>query len=695
MNQETNNKKQKWVVTAAWPYVNATPHLGTILQLLSADVFARYRRQQGDEVVCVSGSDSHGTPITVAAQREGIPPEELSFAKHEEILNILREWRIEYENYTITHTDHHIRFIQDFYRKCFENGFIFEKTEKQLYCNHDKMFLPDRYVEGICPVCGAERARGDQCTASECGAIYGAAELIEPKCVICGNTPKLQDTTHWYFDFGFFTDELTEFISNHKILSNKVKQEALNLIKDGIPARSITRDLIWGVPAEPIFGPKAANKSIYVWFEAVLGYISATAEYFNKEGESPDKWKEFWFEKDTKLIFAIGKDNLIFHLLIFPALVLGTKEPYILPYQSMTTQFLMFEGKAFSKSHGIGIWGDEATNLLPSDYWRFVLIANRPENRDTNFYWTEFEKLVNSGLNDSVGNFINRAISLVHRYFDGIVPSIDKEELEDLAFAKEITNSVSAVQNLLDVFSLKDGLLRIIALASEGNSYFSSRQPWHLIKEQPNQAKTVLNLGIQLAHALGALLAPFTPDASERIFKQLNLSENPHRRAYSSITSSSIPAGHQLGKPEPLFVKIDAKELEQQLIDNRKTQTISTKEEDKKSVNDQEEVIDYSHFSSVKMVVGTIEKVEEVEGAEKLLKLQVNIGEEIRQIVAGIRQYYSPDQLLNRQVIVVKNLKPIKLRGEYSNGMLLAADEDGAPILLGADRPVNNGTIIK
>ncbi|MCK4280481.1 MAG: methionine--tRNA ligase, partial [Candidatus Lokiarchaeota archaeon] len=403
---KNTDKKEKWVCTAAWPYVNAIPHLGNMIgSVLSADIFARYLRSKGAEVVFVSGSDMHGSPAIVAAKKINTTPEKLAIKNHNLIKDLLEKWQISFDNYTDTHNPIHMKFVQDFYLEIQKNGYIFEKETDEFYCENDNLFLPDRFIVGTCPHCGFDAARGDQCDSPDCGKLLTPIELIEPRCNICGQKPIIKKTKHWYFDLPKLEKELEKFIIENKIIPANARTSCLNSIKRGIPQRAITRDLEWGIPA-PFKG--AEEKTIYVWFEAVLGYISAVKEWAEKIVGDKSKFEYFWNDKNTRSVYFIAKDNIIFHLLIFPGLIIAynknkpENEKFELPYNVSSTEFLMFENDKFSKSRNIGIWIDEALELAPVDYWRFNLIFNRPEKSDTSFLWSEFQNNINI-LNDNLG----------------------------------------------------------------------------------------------------------------------------------------------------------------------------------------------------------------------------------------------------------------------------------------------------
>ncbi|MHA1535824.1 MAG: methionine--tRNA ligase, partial [Promethearchaeota archaeon] len=439
----SNTKKEKWVITSAWPYASYMPHLGNMIgSTLSADVFARFCRLKGDEVVFVSGTDSHGTPVAVAAKKLKVSAEELAKKNHSKIKKLYEKWNISYDNYTVTYNPTHIDFTRNFYLEVQKNGYVFEKEIESFYCENDNLFLPDRFVEGTCPHCGDENARGDQC--DKCQKLLTPLELKKSRCAICSNPPIIRKTKHWYLDLPKLQGRLGDLIKNNVIIPPNARQMCLNSIAEGIPERSITRDLEWGIPA-PFKG--ADEKTIYVWFEAVLGYISAVKEWAETIAKDSKKFEYFWNDPNTKTVFFIGKDNIIFHLIIFPGLLLAynegksKNERFVLPFNVSSTEFLMFGTDKLSKSRGIGIKIDEALKLAPLDYWRFNLLYNRPETRDTSFLWSEFENNIKT-LNDNIGNFIHRTLTFIDKQFDGKVPNKLENDEVDIQFIDHI-NSIS------------------------------------------------------------------------------------------------------------------------------------------------------------------------------------------------------------------------------------------------------------
>ena len=539
----------RWVVNAAWPYVNSVPHLGTFIHLLSADVYARYLRLKGEEVIAVTGSDEHGTPIEVEAIKKGVPPKQLTDKIHQQICELLDAYNIRFDNYTRTENPIHIRYTQELYRKLYENGYIYTQDVNLPYCEADKRFLPDRFVEGTCPNCGYEQARGDQCES--CGRVLDPLELIRPRCVFCGATPNIRSSKHWFFDLPKFRDKLYAYVKENKQFPENARNFSLTWLEEGLKPRGVTRDNKWGIPA-PF--PESEGKTIYVWLEAVLGYVSASIEWAEKSGK-PEAWKEFWFAEETRNVHFIGKDNIPFHAIIFPALLQATHDPYVLPWQVASTEFILFDGQKFSKSKRIGVWIDEALKYAPAEYWRYVLIAIRPETRDANFTWREFEAHVNAELNDVLGNFIHRTLTFINNQFDSTIPEPGKLDVKDEAIKREIEQAPGKIASLLDAFQLRSGLAAAIELARKGNQYLSEREPWHLIKSDRAKTATSLYLASQLVAALEILLLPFLPETSKRIREQLNLDPTT-RESWSDAGSFRLKPGHKIGKATPLFHKV-------------------------------------------------------------------------------------------------------------------------------------------
>ena len=556
----------KVLVTSAWPYINVTPHIGNLVgSVLSADVAARYYRMRGDDVIMVSGSDEHGTPIEVEAIKQGIAPKELTDRNHARVTDLFRKWEASFDNYTRTESPVHKEFVREHLMKIYRNGYIFAQETQMLYCERDQRFLPDRFVEGKCPFCGYERARGDQC--DRCGRLLETTSLIEPHCVICGTTPTVRTTKHWYIDLSKVAEQLTEYITNNEQLPNNTKTFSLNWIKEGLKPRAVTRDVDWGIPA-PF--PGAEGKTIYVWVDAVLGYVSATKEYCSRVGE-PEKWKEFWFNKEAKTLYFIGKDNIPFHTIILPALLLASREGYNLPWNVSATEFLQFKGEKASKSRRIGIWIDEALDMFPVDYWRFFLMSTRPENKDTDFSWDFFIEKINSELNDSFGNFVHRDLTFITNQFGGQVPEPKKLTAVDEMVLQAIREKIETMTGEFESFKLQSAANTLIGLSRIGNQYLNENEPWKLMKTDKERAGSIFFVSTQIVKALAVASVPFIPGSSQTLWEILNLPGSIEKSKWEEALVP-LPAGHKINKPKPLFSKIEDKDaaLEEKLMMIRK-----------------------------------------------------------------------------------------------------------------------------
>jgi methionyl-tRNA synthetase len=560
----------KVLVTSAWPYINVVPHLGNLVgSVLSADVAARYYRLRGDDVIMVSGSDEHGTPIEVEAMKQGITPKELTDRNHAIVADLFKRWGTSFDNYTRTESPVHKEFVRETLIKIYNKGCIFSQETQMLYCEHDQRFLPDRFVEGKCPHCGYERARGDQCDS--CGRLLETTFLLEPRCVICGNTPTVKTTRHWYIDLSRFTDPLIQYITENKQLPANAKNFSLNWIKEGLKPRAVTRDVDWGIPA-PF--PGAEGKTVYVWVDAVLGYVSATIEYCRRIGE-PEKWREFWFDKSAKTLYFVGKDNIPFHTIILPALLLASGENYNLPWNVSATEFLQFKGEKASKSQRIGIWIDEALELFPADYWRFFLMATRPESKDTNFSWDIFLEKINADLNDTFGNFIHRTLTFINTRFNGEVPQPQRLTTEDEAVLQAIKEKVETAAREFETAKLQSAANTLISIGCVGNQFLNEKEPWNLIKTDKAKAGTILYVAAQVVKATAVVSEPFMPTTAEQLWQALNLSGSVHTSSWKDAVKP-LEAGHKTAKAKPLFQKIDAdeKKLDEMLTKVRAVKAI-------------------------------------------------------------------------------------------------------------------------
>lgn len=678
--------KEKVLVTSALPYANGPIHLGHLSgAYLPADIYVRYKRLNGDDVLYICGSDEHGVPITITADKEKVSPQVIIDRYHESNKRAFKRFGMSFDNYSRTSLPIHHETAKEFFLEFYNRGLFTEKKSNQFYDEKAKMFLPDRYVEGTCPRCGNEQARSDEC--ENCGSLYDPSELINPKSKVTGETPVLKETTHYYFPLGKYQPALENYVNemNEKYgWKENVLQYCRGWFKEGLKDRAITRDLDWGVKV-PV--DSAAGKVIYVWFEAVLGYISSTKE-FSQLKKQPDLWKKYWQDIKTKYIAFIGKDNVVFHTIIFPAILMawneGKNEKYCLPQNVPANEFLNFEGKKFSKSRGWGIDVDEFLNIFPPDPLRYTLAANLPENKDTDFYWKEFQLRNNSELADILGNFINRTFTFIHKHFDGKVPAKGKPEKIDNDMLIEISEYPGRIAELFERYKIKDGVNEMMNLARDGNKYFNDSEPWVTIKSNKEKCGTTLNICLQAIYTLAELFYPVLPFSSEKLFKMLNAKPVDWRESGKSL----LKEGHQINNAEILFPKIEDEVIEEQISKLGHTETRADKKPD--------ELISYDDFMKTKLKVAEVLSAEKITKSKKLMKIKVMLDDGERQLVAGIAEHYNPEDLIGKKVVVVANLQPAKLMGEESRGMILAVDKEpnGLQVLI-VDDSVKIGTRVK
>ena len=678
--------KEKVLVTSALPYANGNIHLGHLSgAYLPADIYVRYKRLNGDDILYICGSDEHGVPITITADKEKVTPKEVIDRFHNANKSAFEKFGMSFDIYSRTSLPIHHETAQSFFKSFYDQGILVEKKTMQFYDEKVKMFLPDRYVEGTCPRCGNEEARSDEC--EKCGSLYDPSELKNPKSKISGETPVLKETSHYFFPLGKYQDRLKKYIDE---MNEKYgwKDNVLNYCRgwfnDGLKDRAITRDLDCGVKV-PLDG--VDNKVLYVWFEAVLGYISATKELSHQRSE-PDLWKEYWQGKDTKYIAFIGKDNVVFHTIIFPAILMAwndaNKDKFILPQNVPANEFLNFEGKKFSKSRGWGIDLDEFLQLFPADLLRYTLAANLPENKDTDFFWKEFQSRTNGELADILGNFVNRTFTFAHKHFDGKVPERNKLQKIDEEMLDYLKSQPQKIADLIERFKIKDAVFEMMNLARAGNKYFNDSEPWVTSKRNKEQCATTINICLNTIYTLGVIFEPVIPNTSVKILKMLNARPTEWSKSGNSI----LHQGQKINEAEILFTKIEDKVIEEQI---NKLEPMA----DKPIESIEEITID--EFKRLKLKVAKIIAAENVKKSDKLLKLQIDLGSEQRQLVAGIAKSYKPEELIGKKVLIVANLKAAKLFGIESQGMILAVDtpEEGKVKIIEIDEAIELGKTAK
>lgn len=668
----------RYLVTSALPYANGRLHIGHVAgAYLPADIFVRWLRLHNEDVVYICGTDEHGTPISISADREGISPTEVVKRYHHLIKTAFDALNIEFDNFSGTARPVHHALSQEFFTALHDEGHVVPRVTRQFYCEHDKRFLPDRYVEGICPRCQAPGARGDQC--DNCGQIYETTTIIEPRCKICGNQPVIRETTHWYLQLSDFKDQLERWIATKDYWKENVRNFMLNLLEQGLVERPITRDLSWGVPV-PL--KEAGDKVLYVWFEAPVGYISSTIEWAEKIGE-PERWKDYWLNPETRLVHFIGKDNIIFHALIWPAVLMGQKRSYCLPHDIPANEFMNLEGKKISTSNNWAIWVDEFAQKFPADYLRYYLASNAPEKGDSDFSFRDFQQKVNGDLNNVLGNLANRVFAFSWKNFDGKVrhPELGKE-------AKTVLDEAQAIFEKIDAgyreYQVKNNSKLGIDIARIGNRFFDERKPWVQIKEDPKQVEETLWTCISLLRMASVALFPIIPGSMDRLRRMMGL------EALQEWEKPDFQADYELDQPEPLFFKLEDAVIEAEIeLLKQGSQKPAVKLEPIK------DTISYDDFAKLDLRMAKILEAAPVKKTNKLLHLKVDLGDRQRELVAGIAEHYKPEDIVGKQVLMLVNLEPKTIRGVQSQGMILAVDTGQGLALLWADKPCPPGSLVR
>lgn len=646
----------KIFISCALPYANGPCHLGHLRSTyLPADIYARYNRMIGNDVLMVCATDEHGTPIAVKADNENKKPIEISKRYHDMIAEDIRSMNISLDNFTRTTDEKHYDIAQNFFLDLYNKGYIYKKDITQLFCENCNKFLPDRYVQGICPVCGAE-ARGDHC--EKCGRHLEPTELKEPECLTCGCTPVIKDTYQYFFKLSDFQKDVEEYIDSNEHLPANVKNYARNWLKEGLNDWVLTRDMDWGIPV-PL--DEATGKVIYVWGEAFLGYISSASQWSDETGI---KWEDYW---NDYVVHFIGKDIIYHHAIFWPALLsaYGCK----MPDNIYAGEFLSLEGQKMSTSKNWVVWISDFVEEFDPDLLRFYLTINAPLNKDTDFSWKDFQRRNNDGLADVIGNFLHRTFTFTHKFFDGKVPQYRDPSDEDLEFEAAIRELPGRVGEFISNYEFREGLLEIFRVAKLGNKYFNDQEPWKAVKEDLQKAANTLYLSNQLAKTLAVVLKPYIPTKADAIAEIINIDIPEDWDA----AMAPLAEGHEINKAKPLFKKIDDDVIDAQIT--KLNETLKGTEEEDENMSD---IITIDDFDKVEIRIGQIMEAEKIEKSDKLLKLQVDIGDEVRQIVAGLAKFYAPEELVDRKVAVVVNLKPAKLFGTLSEGMILATGESGA-----------------
>ncbi len=675
-------KFKRYLITSALPYANGPVHIGHLAGVyIPSDIYARYLRLKGEDVISVCGSDEHGVPITIKARQMGITPQEVVDKYNAIIKDSFMRFGMSFDIYARTSSKVHHETASEFFRNLYDKGEFVEKTTEQYYDEEAKTFLADRYIMGTCPHCSNENAYGDQC--EKCGTTLNATDLINPRSTVSGSKPVLRETSHWFLPLDKYEPFLKKWIlEDHKEWKSNVYGQCKSWLDMGLQPRAVSRDLDWGVPV-PVEG--ANGKVLYVWFDAPIGYISATKEL------TPD-WEKYWKSEDTRLVHFIGKDNIVFHCIVFPGM-LKAEGSYILPDNVPANEFLNLEGDKISTSRNWAVWLHEYLEDFPGkeDVLRYVLCANAPETKDNDFTWKDYQTRNNSELVAIYGNFVNRALVLTQKYYESVVPAIGELTDFDRETLAEIPVLRKKVEESIENFRFREALKEAMNIARLGNKYLADTEPWKVIKTDPERVKTIMNISLQIAANLAVVFEPFMPFTSEKLLKMLNLA----KPGWDMLGRADIlAAGHTLGEPSLLFDKIEDDAIEKQL--EKLANTKKANEIKATPVAPQRDVVSYDDFSKMDIRVGTILEAERVPKTDKLLKLTIDTGIDKRTVVSGIAGYFTPEQAIGKKVSMLVNLEPRKIRGIESHGMILMAqDADGRLEFVAPLTDVRNGSEVK
>lgn len=672
---------KRYLVTSALPYANGPVHIGHLAGVyIPSDIYTRYQRLRGRDVIHVCGSDEHGVPITIKAKKEGITPQQVVDRYHEIIKNAFAGLGIEFDIYSRTSSDMHTVTASEFFRKLYDEGKFVEQTSEQYYDEEAKMFLADRYITGTCPKCGNENAYGDQCEA--CGSTLSPDELVNPHSTLSGSVPVKKSTTHWYLPLNDYEQMLREWIlEGHKEWKTNVYGQCKSWLDGGLQPRAVSRDLDWGIPV-PVEG--ADGKVLYVWFDAPIGYISATKEL------TPD-WEKYWKSEDTKLVHFIGKDNIVFHCIVFPSM-LKAHGGYILPENVPSNEFLNLEGDKISTSRNWAVWAHEYLEDMPGkeDVLRYVLCANAPETKDNDFTWKDYQARNNNELVAVLGNFVNRALVLTQKYYGGVVPQCGELTEYDKQTIEELSTIKSSLEHNIENYRFREALKDAMNFSRIGNKYLADSEPWKVVKTDTERVKTILYIALQITANIATAIEPFMPFSAAKILNMLAV----EKFGWDSLGSMElILAGHTIGTPSLLFEKIEDDVIQRQIDKLEATKAANAAAEVK--AEPQKEECTFDDFQKMDIRVSTILAAEKVAKTKKLLKLTVDTGIDQRTIVSGIAEHFTPEELVGKQVLVLVNLQPRELKGILSQGMILMAeDATGALRLVQPSEAVKAGSMV-
>lgn len=675
---------KRYTITAALPYANGPVHIGHLAGVyVPADIFVRYLRLKKEDVLFVCGSDEHGVAITIKARQKGVTPQVLVNEYHEMIKQSFEEFGIGFDVYSRTSSKHHHDTATEYFKDLNEKDVFIQKETEQFYDEEKEQFLADRYIRGTCPKCGYDDAYGDQC--ENCGSTLSPMELINPRSALSKNTPTRKKTTHWFLPLNKYEKWLQEWIlEGHKDdWKSNVYGQCKSWIDNGLNPRAVTRDLKWGVPV-PL--KEAEGKVLYVWFDAPLGYISATKEWADNNNKD---WKPYWQDEDTELIHFIGKDNIVFHCIIFP-IMLKAHGKYILPKNVPANEFLNLESNKISTSRNWAVWLHEYLKEFPGkqDVLRYTLCANMPETKDNDFTWKDFQSRNNNELVAIFGNFINRAVVLTHKYFDGVVPEPEEHFDPENELIQKVKSMPGIIGDKLEHYKFREALFTMMDLARSGNKYLADTEPWHLIKTNPGRVKTILNLALQVAANLTIIAEPFIPTATKKLRDILNIGTLYWEDAGNP---ELLTTGHQINKASLLFEKIEDSTVKYQVDKLLETKKQNDKEKAEEE-DDDKPLVAFEDFTKLDIRIGTITEAQKVPKTKKLLQLKVDIGTEERTVVSGIAESYNPENIIQQQVCMLTNLAPRKIKGIESEGMILMAEkEDGTLAFLQPDQLTANG----